>query len=91
MRNAAVDLGPQGIRVNTVHPGAVPTPMADNPVSRAYFADLPAEGSHFGNALPVQFVQPEDLSNACLYLCSDAGRYVTGVTLAVDAGFVVKG
>ena len=41
--------------------------------------------------MPVQFVQPEDLSNACLYLCSDAGRYVTGVTLPVDAGFVVKG
>lgn len=38
------------------------------------------------NALPVMMVEPEDISNAIVYLCSDAGRYITGVTLPVDAG-----
>ena len=42
------------------------------------------------NTLPVQLVEPEDISRAILYLVSDAGRYVTGTTLPVDAGFLVR-
>ena len=43
-----------------------------------------------GNALPVQAVEAEDIANAVAWLVSDAARYVTGVTLPVDAGAVVK-
>jgi enoyl-[acyl-carrier-protein] reductase (NADH) len=42
------------------------------------------------NVLPVPMVEPVDISNGVLYLVSDLGRYVTGVTLPVDAGFLVK-
>jgi NAD(P)-dependent dehydrogenase (short-subunit alcohol dehydrogenase family) len=43
-----------------------------------------------GNALPVQFAEPQDIANAVAWLVSDAARYVTGVALPVDAGFVNK-
>ena len=43
-----------------------------------------------GNALPVQTLEPEDIANAVFWLVSDAARYVTGVTLPVDAGYVNK-
>jgi NAD(P)-dependent dehydrogenase (short-subunit alcohol dehydrogenase family) len=42
------------------------------------------------NALPVALVEPEDIANAAVWLCSDEARYVTGVTLPVDAGFTVR-
>jgi NAD(P)-dependent dehydrogenase (short-subunit alcohol dehydrogenase family) len=42
------------------------------------------------NALPVQTLEPEDIANAVYFLVSDAGRYVTGVTLPVDAGYTNK-
>jgi len=42
------------------------------------------------NALPVQALEPEDIANAAFYFVSDAGRYVTGVALPVDAGYVNK-
>jgi NAD(P)-dependent dehydrogenase (short-subunit alcohol dehydrogenase family) len=43
-----------------------------------------------GNALPAQYAEPEDIANAVAWLVSDAARYVTGVALPVDAGFVNK-
>jgi (+)-trans-carveol dehydrogenase/(-)-trans-carveol dehydrogenase len=42
------------------------------------------------NALPVPWVEPVDISNAVLFLASDEARYITGVTLPVDAGFLLK-
>jgi NAD(P)-dependent dehydrogenase (short-subunit alcohol dehydrogenase family) len=42
------------------------------------------------NVLPVRMVAPEDVSNAILWLVSDEGRYVTGVTIPVDGGFLVR-
>ena len=42
------------------------------------------------NALPVPWVEPVDISNAILFLVSDEARYITGVTLPVDAGYTVK-
>jgi NAD(P)-dependent dehydrogenase (short-subunit alcohol dehydrogenase family) len=42
------------------------------------------------NALPIPYVEADDISNAVLYLASDEGRYVTGVALPVDAGYAVK-
>ena len=47
-------------------------------------------GPDLGNALPVQALEPEDIANAVFWLVSDAARYVTGVTLPVDAGYVNK-
>lgn len=86
MRSYANCLGPYGIRCNTVHPTGVNTPM----IANAEFAELgerhPSLGESMHNALPVPLVEPVDVSNAIVYLVSDAGRYITGVTMPVDAG-----
>jgi NAD(P)-dependent dehydrogenase (short-subunit alcohol dehydrogenase family) len=79
--------------VNSVHPAGVNTPMIDNEFIRSWLDGLAQEeqgGPDMGNALPVQTLEPEDIANAVLWLVSDAARYVTGVTLPVDAGYVNK-
>ncbi|WP_181779166.1 mycofactocin-coupled SDR family oxidoreductase [Pseudonocardia pini] len=90
MRGFAQVLGPHQIRVNTVHPMAVNTEMIHNEVSRR-FLSIPEAGEVVGNkrVLPVTSIDPVEVSNAILWLVSDAARYVTGVTLPVDAGITV--
>lgn len=90
MRGFAQVLGPHGIRVNTVHPMAVNTEMILNE-SVQKFLNLPKAGDVVGNKrlLPVTSIDPVEVSNAILWLVSDASRYVTGVTLPVDAGITV--
>jgi NAD(P)-dependent dehydrogenase (short-subunit alcohol dehydrogenase family) len=90
MRCAAADLAPHNIRVNSVHPTGVNTPMVTNEVMGAYGAKHPRLGELMGNLLPVGVVEPWDISEAVLYLVSDSGRYVTGVTLPIDAGHLLK-
>jgi SDR family mycofactocin-dependent oxidoreductase len=98
MRTLALELAPDMIRVNSVHPTSVNTPMIHNDATYRLFApDLenPTReqvGERFLglNALPVSWVEPVDISNAVLWLASDESRYVTGVTLPVDAGQLTK-
>jgi SDR family mycofactocin-dependent oxidoreductase len=90
MRNTAVELAPHMIRVNTIHPTSVHTPMIENDVTAAYVEAHPETMALMSNLMPVDAVDPVDISNGVLYLVSDAGRYVTGITLPVDAGFLVK-
>ncbi|MQA97641.1 MAG: mycofactocin-coupled SDR family oxidoreductase [Streptosporangiales bacterium] len=90
MRSYANILAPHRIRVNTVHPTGVRTPMIVNEVMEAVLAADPTMGQAMANALPVDMVEPEDISNAIVYLASDEARYVTGVMLPVDAGFSNK-
>jgi SDR family mycofactocin-dependent oxidoreductase len=90
MRCAAADLAPHNIRVNSVHPTGVNTPMVTNEVMGEYGAKHPRLGELMGNLLPVGVVEPWDISEAVLYLVSDSGRYVTGVTLPIDAGHLLK-
>ncbi len=98
MRTLAHELGPHRIRVNTVHPTMVATDMAVNPASmRRYFpgkedatVDDLAERMRGRHALPVPWVEAVDISNAVLWLASDEARYVTGASLPVDAGMLVK-
>ena len=86
MKLYANALGPENIRVNSVHPTGVNTPMVVNEEFGAFVTKFPEVGEAMSNALPIPMVEPEDISNAILYLVSDSGRYVTGVTLPVDAG-----
>ena len=89
MRSAANAYAPYNIRVNSVHPTGVATPMIFNEhMARVFEAD-PNGSAMAGNLLPVPFVEPVDVTNAVLYLISDTARYVTGMTLPVDAGFGV--
>ncbi|GAB6899353.1 mycofactocin-coupled SDR family oxidoreductase [Kineosporia succinea] len=90
MRSFANWLGPHNIRVNTVHPTGVETPMVMNEVIGKYIADNPEAAKMTANLMPVDLIQPVDISNAVLFLVSDDGRYVSGVTLPVDAGFLVR-
>jgi SDR family mycofactocin-dependent oxidoreductase len=100
MRELALELAPAGIRVNSVHPTNVDTDMIQNEAMYGLFApDLePAARTREAlepryaamNALPIPWVDPVDISNAVLWLASDEARYVTGVTLPIDAGFMVK-
>jgi SDR family mycofactocin-dependent oxidoreductase len=87
MRTLANDLAPHNIRVNTIHPTGVNTMMAVNPVMQQWIADDPSRGEHMNNPLPVDVLEPEDISNAVAFLVSDEAKYITGVTLPVDAGF----
>lgn len=90
MRSYANYLAPHRIRVNTVHPTGVNTPMVVNEPMQEYLQADPSMGQALANALPVDMLEPVDISNAILWLVSDAARYVTGVTLPVDAGFTNK-
>ena len=90
MRNFAVDLAPHMIRVNTVHPTGVHTPMVENEVVEKYMSMNEGFAKLVANSLPIPAVDPVDISNAIVYLASEAGRFVTGVQLPVDAGFLVK-
>jgi SDR family mycofactocin-dependent oxidoreductase len=90
MRTLANALAPLSIRVNTVHPTAVNTMMAVNPQMVAFLEAYPDGGLHLQNPMPVELLEPEDISAAIAYLVSDAAKYVTGVTFPVDAGFTNK-
>ncbi|NKZ11600.1 mycofactocin-coupled SDR family oxidoreductase [Mycolicibacterium septicum DSM 44393] len=90
MRTLSNALAPHSIRVNTVHPTAVNTMMAINPAMTAFLENYPDGGVHLQNPMPVSMLEPQDISATISYLVSDAGRYVTGVTLPVDAGFTNK-
>jgi SDR family mycofactocin-dependent oxidoreductase len=90
MRAYANYLAQYSIRVNTVHPTGVRTPMVLNDAMQEFLREDPAMSQAMMNALPVDMVDPVDISNAIVWLVSDAARYVTGVTLPVDAGFVNK-
>ncbi len=89
MRAWARWLAPHDIRVNSIHPSGVATPMVLNDAMAVLFADKPQpeKGSDVGNLLDVLILQPEDISNAVAWLVSDQARYITGVALPVDAGF----
>jgi SDR family mycofactocin-dependent oxidoreductase len=100
MRTLALELAPDMIRVNSIHPTTVNTDMIQNAAAYELFApDLPPEertaevlAPRFQsiNALPIPWVEPIDISNAVLWLASDEARYVTGVTLPIDAGALAK-
>lgn len=93
MRVYANLLAPHRIRVNSVHPAGVSTPMIDNDFTRSWLDGMAQEqqdGPDLTNALPVQTLDPEDIAAAVAFLVSDEARYITGVTLPVDAGFVNK-
>jgi SDR family mycofactocin-dependent oxidoreductase len=89
MRSYANALGPYSIRCNTVHPTGVNTPMVVNPAFSAAVEETPGLVDGMHNVLPVDVIEPEDVSNAILYLCSQAGRCVTGITMPVDAGCLI--
>ncbi|KWX68948.1 mycofactocin-coupled SDR family oxidoreductase [Mycobacterium sp. NAZ190054] len=98
MRTFAVELGQHSIRVNSVHPTNVNTPLFMNEGTMKLFRpDLENPGpddlavaAQFMHVLPVGWVEPRDISNAVLFLASDEARYITGLPMTVDAGSMLK-
>jgi SDR family mycofactocin-dependent oxidoreductase len=90
MRYYATALAEKNIRVNTVHPSGVATPMIMNEAVMQNMADHPEGNSALQNLLPVPMVDSVDVTEAMVYLCGQSGRYLTGVTLPVDAGYNAK-
>jgi SDR family mycofactocin-dependent oxidoreductase len=98
MRTFAVELGHHSIRVNSVHPTNVNTPLFMNEGTMKLFRpDLEKPGpedmavvAQMMHVLPIGWVEPVDISNAVLFLASDESRYVTGLPMTVDAGSMLK-
>lgn len=90
MRTWANWLAPHNIRVNTVHPTGVNTPMIMNEPVGELVNSAPEIANALSNLLPVAMLEASDISDAVAWLVSDQAKYVTGVTLPVDAGFTVK-
>jgi SDR family mycofactocin-dependent oxidoreductase len=98
MRTLALELAQYSIRVNSVHPTNVNTTMVMNdqifklflPDAEKPTLDQFEVASQGINALPVSWIESADVSNAVLFLVSDDGQYVTGTTMPVDAGVLVK-
>lgn len=90
MQYYATTLAEKNIRVNTVHPTCVATPMIVNEYFDRYTVEHPEFAAAMDNLMPVSLVDPGDVSEAMIYLCGQSGRYVTAVTLPVDAGVRIK-
>jgi len=92
MRAWANALAAESIRVNTVHPTGVATPMIANEAFFRYVQEFPTIAENLQNPLPVPggLIEAEDVTNTILHLVSDTGRYITGSTVVVDAGFTAR-
>ncbi|MFF0490079.1 mycofactocin-coupled SDR family oxidoreductase [Nocardia sp. NPDC004068] len=98
VHDLATHLAPHGIRLNVVHPTNCNTPMLQSePMYRSFRPDLehPTRADAepvFGvqQAMPISYIEPEDISNAIVYLASEEARYVTGMQLRVDGGGYLK-
>jgi (+)-trans-carveol dehydrogenase len=99
MKVLAQECGPHRIRVNAVCPTTVRTPLVINDSTFQLFApdvanpteDDVREAFEGLNILPgVAWIEPGDVSDAVLFLCSDAAKFITGVALPIDAGNTVR-
>jgi NAD(P)-dependent dehydrogenase (short-subunit alcohol dehydrogenase family) len=84
----AIELAPHGIRVNSIHPTGVDTPLNDGLAEMEGMTTQEIAERSAGNLLPVPWIEPRDVADAVLYLAG--ARYVTGTTLVVDAGLLTR-
>jgi SDR family mycofactocin-dependent oxidoreductase len=86
----AIELAPYGIRVLSIHPTGVNTPMNDGLAGLEGKTPREIAEASAGNLLPVPWIEPEDVANAVLYLASDKARFVTGSQFVIDAGLLTR-
>lgn len=85
IRCLAVELGPHNIRANIIAPGLIITPMTGGPEGVKYCEDV------YGPRTPLQRVgYPEDFEGIGAFLCSDASSFITGETITVDGGYMIR-
>ncbi len=86
-KSAALEYAARGIRINAVCPGLIHTPMSDQMVAGGQGEALKA----MEKSIPMGRVgRPEEIANAVLWLCSDAASYMTGQSISVDGGFIMR-
>jgi NAD(P)-dependent dehydrogenase (short-subunit alcohol dehydrogenase family) len=86
-RCLAVEVGNQTVRVNGIHPTGVDTPMSAASAELPRLLDaLPEVRGMFQNTLPIEVLQPSDISDAVAFFASDESRFITGACIPVDAG-----
>ena len=90
MRHYATSLAEKNIRVNSVHPGGVATPMIINEAMGLLVADQPEFGEAQRPKLSMPLMEPEVVTDLVMYLCGTSGRYLTGATLPLDGGLTLK-
>ena len=81
----ALELAPRGIRVNTIHPGMIETPLTNNTSLSQDVLDEDAKSYPLG-----RYGKPEEIAAAMVYLLSDASAWMTGTQLLIDGGYSVK-
>ncbi|MDR1531530.1 MAG: SDR family oxidoreductase [Clostridiales bacterium] len=84
----AIELAPFGIRVVSIHPTGVNTPMNDGLAAMEGATPLEIAERSAGNLLPVPWVEAEDVANLVLFLASDKAKYITGAQYTLDAGLL---
>jgi NAD(P)-dependent dehydrogenase (short-subunit alcohol dehydrogenase family) len=86
-KSAALEYAARGIRINAVCPGLIHTPMSDQMVAAGQGEALKA----MEKSIPMGRVgRPEEIADAVLWLCSDAASYITGQSISVDGGFIMR-
>ena len=85
-KSLAIELAPKNIRVNCVSPGVVVTPMSQ----KSFYSQSEETLNHIKSLHPLGLGKPEDVAAACVYLLSDAARWVTGSNLMVDGGYTAR-
>ena len=90
MRHYASSLAEKNIRVNSVHPGGVATPMIINEAMGGLVGDQPEFGEAQQPKLSMPPMDPSEITDAIVYLCGDSGRHLTGVALPLDGGLLLK-
>lgn len=86
----AIELAPHNIRVNSIHPTGVNTPMNDGLAALEGKSIEEIAEASAGNLLPVPWIEAEDVANAVLYLVSEKARFVTGSQFVIDAGLLTR-
>jgi SDR family mycofactocin-dependent oxidoreductase len=89
-RSWAIELAPHNIRVVSIHPTGVNTPMNDGLAELEGMTPEEIGEPSAGNLLPVPWIEPEDVAEAVLYLASDRARFVTGSQFVIDAGLLSR-
>lgn len=90
MRSYALALAEHSIRVNCLIPTGVKTVMSQNEIVNAIGERHPSAFDVFANKMPLDVLEPADVSDALVYLASEAGRFTTGITLPIDGGFLLR-
>ena len=90
MRHFATSLAARNIRVNSVHPGGVATPMVINEAMAQFVTDNPSFGESQMPLMTLPMMEPASVTDAIMFLCGPSGRYITGAALPIDAGLQLR-